>query len=185
MKKLFKLVVTILTIFVISCPAFTEQVWVNANCLNVRSSPAILNTNIIDRVSYGTELTKIKEVGAWTKIEYEEDVFAYVFSEYVQTEEIVRDATLYTAAQFQYLGVVYYNGWRWTWYSEKVLPGPGLNIPGRHVDGNGYVCDENDFLCIATYELAQGTIVDTPFGKKGKVYDTGCPYGTLDVYTSW
>ena len=71
------------------------------------------------------------------------------------------------------------------WYSQKVLPGGGLNIPGRHVDNNGYVCDENGFICLASGSLAKGTIVETPFGKKGKVYDCGCAANTLDVYTNF
>lgn len=92
---------------------------------------------------------------------------------------------LYTASDFRYAGVIYWNGYRWTWYSQQVLPGPGLNIPGRHVDANGYVCDGNDYICLASSTLSRGTVVNTPFGKQGKVYDSGCAAGTLDVYTNW
>jgi len=92
---------------------------------------------------------------------------------------------LYTASQFRSAGVVYWNGYRWTWYSQRVLPGPGLNIPGRHVDENGYVCDSNNYICLASSTLRRGTVVSTPFGKPGKVYDSGCAAGTLDVYTNF
>jgi hypothetical protein len=91
----------------------------------------------------------------------------------------------YTPADFMSAGVIYWSGWRWTWYSQNVLPGGGLRIPGRHVDDMGYVCDENDYICLAATSLSKGVIVDTPFGKQGKVYDSGCAYGTLDVYVSW
>ena len=39
-----------------------------------------------------------------------------------------------TPAEFRRAGVIYYNGYIVTYYSEKVLPGPGLKIPGRHSD---------------------------------------------------
>lgn len=94
-------------------------------------------------------------------------------------------SAIYSASYFRNAGVINWGGYRWTWYSQKVLPGPGLNIPGRHVDSNGYVCDENNYICLAATSLSKGTVVDTPFGKQGKVYDSGCPYGTLDVYTNF
>ena len=71
----------------------------------------------------------------------------------------------------------------YTWYSQRVLPGGGLNIPGRHVDEDGFVRDESGNLCIAARDLDKGTEVDTPFGK-AVVYDY-CPNGNLDIYTDW
>lgn len=91
----------------------------------------------------------------------------------------------YTPADFMSAGVIYWGGWRWTWYSQNVLPGGDLCIPGRHVEENGYVCDENNYICLAATSLSKGTIVDTPFGKQGKIYDSGCAYGTLDTYVAW
>lgn len=82
-------------------------------------------------------------------------------------------------------GVIYWGGYRYTYYSELVLPGYGLNIDGRHVDENGFVCDGNGYICVASSALVWGTIVDTPFGKQGKVYDSGCPYDTIDIYVHW
>ncbi len=84
---------------------------------------------------------------------------------------------------FHKMGVISDGNYNYTWYSENVLPGRGLNIPGRHSDGN-YVRDENGYLVLASSDLLRGTIVETPFGT-GKVYDTGCPHGVIDVYTSW
>lgn len=91
----------------------------------------------------------------------------------------------YTAGDLRFYGVIYAGSWRWTWYSQNVLPGGGLSIPGRHVDESGYVCDENDRICLASNDLAYGTVVETPFGKQGCVYDCGCDYGTLDVYVDF
>ena len=44
--------------------------------------------------------------------------------------------SLYSASEFMNTGVIHWNGWKWTWYSEKVLAGEGLNIPNRHTDSN-------------------------------------------------
>ena len=108
-----------------------------------------------------------------------------------EPEPVVEEAPVYdysgyySANDLMYNGVIYWGGYRWTWYSEKVLPGGGLQIPGRYVDESGYVCDENGYICLASSELGWGTVIDTPFGKSGCVYDSGCDSGTLDVYVSW
>lgn len=81
-------------------------------------------------------------------------------------------------------GVVYYNGHRETYYSQKVLPGNGLNIPGRYVAGDGTVRDADNYICVASSDLAKGTIVETSLGT-AKVYDSGCASGTIDIYTNW
>lgn len=90
---------------------------------------------------------------------------------------------VYTGDQFEYMGVIRYNNFRWTWYSEKVLPGTGLNIPGRYRDEQEFVCDEEDYICLASRDFPKGTVIDTPFGKQGKVYDYCPTRGTIDVYT--
>lgn len=101
------------------------------------------------------------------------------------TTAVTRSSATYSARQFKRLGIVRWGGRHWTWYSERVLPGRGLRIPGRHKDSNGYVCDGNGYICLASRDLARGTVISTPFGKKGKVYDY-CPIrGTVDVYVGW
>lgn len=81
-------------------------------------------------------------------------------------------------------GVVYFNGHRETYYSQKVLPGGGLNIPGRHVAADGTIRDENGYICVASSDLPWGTLVETSLGM-GRVYDSGCASGTIDIYTNW
>lgn len=81
-------------------------------------------------------------------------------------------------------GVVYFNGHRETYYSQKVLPGGGLNIPGRHVAADGTIRDADGYICVASSDLAWGTLVETSLGM-GKVYDSGCASGTIDIYTNW
>lgn len=81
-------------------------------------------------------------------------------------------------------GVNYYKGHRETYYSQRVLPGGGLKIPGRHVAKDGTVRDADNYICVASSDYPKGTVVETSLGP-GKVYDTGCAKGTIDLYTDW
>lgn len=83
-------------------------------------------------------------------------------------------------------GALYFNGHKETYYSQNVLPGTSLRIPGRHVADDGTVRDGDGFICVAADPgyLARGSVVITSLGP-AKVYDTGCAYGTVDVYVNW
>ena len=81
-------------------------------------------------------------------------------------------------------GVVYFDGHRETYYSQRVLPGGGLQIPGRHVAADGTIRDKDNYICVASSDLPWGTVVNTSLGP-GKVYDSGCASGTIDIYTDW
>lgn len=82
---------------------------------------------------------------------------------------------------FLFQGVVYANGYKFTYYSQSVLPGGGLSIPGRHVNANGYVCDGDGYI-VAAGSLAMGSVVPTPFGASAKIYDRGTTGNHIDIY---
>ena len=90
-----------------------------------------------------------------------------------------------TVEDFQQAGVIDWNGWRYTYYSEQVLPGGGLDIPGRWSDGQ-FVRDENGYLCVASNEVPYGEMIETPFGT-AIVYDSigDGVVGIIDIYVSW
>lgn len=90
----------------------------------------------------------------------------------------------YSSDWFKQMGVVYDGGTRYTWYSQNVLPGGGLDIPGRHVDEDGYIADSRGRIAVASSDHPIGTELDTPFGP-ATVYDTGCASGTVDIYTDF
>lgn len=73
-----------------------------------------------------------------------------------------------------------------TWYSTNEAAGKNTawEIPGKHVADDGTIRDEDGFICVASSDHKHGTIVMTSVGP-GKVYDTGCSHGTIDVYTNW
>ena len=114
-----------------------------------------------------------------------DDEYGYIYSDYLSDDKMNIPDPIYEAHEFRTLGVVYYNNYRWTWYSQNVLPGGGLNIPGRHIDYNGFVCDEDDYICLASGKLNKGAVISTPFGKYGKVYDYCETWGTIDTYCAW
>ena len=99
----------------------------------------------------------------------------------------VGGAAIYSPNEFQNAGVINWGGYQWTYYSELILPDYGLDIPGRHTTSDGYVCDGDGYVVLAAdlSMLPRYSVVDTPFGYTGKVYDTGCAYGILDVYVGW
>ena len=84
-------------------------------------------------------------------------------------------------SQFMFDGVVYWGGYKFTYYSQSVLPGGGLSIPGRHVNADGFVSDGDGYIVLAG-SAPKGTVYDTPFGYKGKIYDRGTYGNHLDVY---
>ena len=94
----------------------------------------------------------------------------------------------YSGDEFRFEGRVVDGDHEYTWYSEDVLPGEGLDIPGRHVDDEGYVRDGDGNLCVASNGYSYGTVLDVPFGDgKAVVYDCCEDEGDelIDVYVSW
>ena len=73
-----------------------------------------------------------------------------------------------------------------TWYSTNEGCGQttAVPIPGKHVADDGTIRDEDGYICVASSDHKKHTIIMTSVGP-GKVYDTGCSHGTIDVYTNW
>lgn len=83
-------------------------------------------------------------------------------------------------------GAIYFNGHKETYYSQRVLPGYSLNIPGRHVADDGTIRDGNGYICVAANPsfMAKGSVLITSLGP-AKVYDSGCSHGIIDIYVNW
>lgn len=126
-----------------------------------------------------------KKGKTWSRVNYENQSL-YTKTKYLCSQNSPKK---YTRKKFKRAGRIHWRGKSWTWYTQRRLPGKGLKIPGRHVDKNGFVCDKNDYIVLASsigYKK-QKKILPTPFGKFGKVYDTNGTwnYGWRDVYTNW
>lgn len=112
-----------------------------------------------------------------------------------QKQSVVSSPTTGTidGSFFKKIGVINENGWRYTWYSSNVL---------HHYRTSEWTPDENGVYrdsagnvvvaCVAEVDedgdivryVNQGDTVPTPFGI-GKVYDSGCAAGTIDVYVNF
>lgn len=167
--------------------------------VNLRKGPS-LEDEIIKVLPINTEIKVYQTEDEWTKVIDEENIY-YIYSDYISTSkteipkpkvtsrggntnlrnvEQKSNSNILTKSK----GVNYFNGHKETWYSQKVLPGGGLNIPGRHVAADGTIRDEDNYICVASSDYPKGTIVETSLGT-GKVYDTGCASGVIDIYTNW
>lgn len=73
---------------------------------------------------------------------------------------------------FIYNGILYHNHRKFTYASQSVVPGRGLNIPGRHVE-DGFVVDKDNYIVLGARPEFRHKVYETPFGRKGKVYDAG------------
>nr|DAI79464.1 MAG TPA: hypothetical protein [Caudoviricetes sp.] len=163
-------------------------------CVDTLASTAEVST--IEATTQETQATTVEEISTTAAIteEVTEPVEDNSIEEY-EYEEVEEDSCEetfinyssgdYSPSDLEFSGRLYWGGWSWTWYSERILPGEGLSIPGRYTDENGFVCDENGYICLASGSLSKGTVVETPFGRSGKVYDCGCAADTLDIYVNW
>jgi len=144
---------------------------------NAINLPSIgTNKVLIDKaLNYSVEVNELQEVAVKQECELE-------------AIDLSCEKTI-TVSQFRKRGRVKYGKYEYTWYSEKVLPGGGLNIPGRKtevIDGQlSVVTDRDGYIVVASDDLSKQSIVNTPLGRKGKVYDCGPGHGIIDIYVSW
>lgn len=168
--------------------------------VNLREE-ASLNGEIIRVLLINTEIQVIPTEEEWTEVKENDNVY-YIATKYISKEKTKipepkvtsRGADSSTRINTtkknngnvltKSKGVNYFNGHKETWYSQKVLPGGGLKIPGRHVAADGTIRDKDNYICVASSDYKKGTIVETSLGT-GKVYDCGCASGTIDIYTNW
>lgn len=91
-------------------------------------------------------------------------------------------ASGYSGGSFAAQGVICWNGIRYTYYSSRVLY--HYRTPEWTAGADGIYRDSSGYVVVASNDYGQGSVVPTPFGS-GKVYDCGCPSGTIDVYVNF
>ena len=174
------LAVTLFAVLVLVLFAAVQSEAAELPCWEVDDRPAPFRVDV-PTLSFDVDFAEPEQ--EWAEPEYVEP---YV-------EEAYYEPTCYTQAyagdpdNFQMDGVVHEGGVTYTWYPQSVLPGGGLtelNENGRTVNGEGFVTDGDGYLAVASSDYPMGTHLDTPWGE-GVVYDTGCPSGTIDMYTDW
>ena len=86
------------------------------------------------------------------------------------------------SGSFKSQGVIYQNGIRYTYYSSNVLY--HYRTSEWNAGSDGIYRDSAGYIVVASSDHSQGSVVSTPFGA-GKVYDSGCASGTIDIYTNF
>ena len=56
-------------------------------------------------------------------------------------------------------GRIWYNGHTETYYSQKVLPGGGLAIPGRHIASDGTIRDADGYIVVGRIIISRRTVI--------------------------
>ena len=198
MKKnsIFAIFFIFLTAFIMPVQATTKKVTTD---LYVRQKPTI-ESNFIKVLPQGMIIETIEDGSDWDRVEAE-DCIGYVCNKYLAATEVsesevttddqetqvaVSAQKIYSKEEFIHQGVISWNGWNWTYYLLSMFPGStSTPVEGKHVNEDQFVCDGDGYIILASVDLPPYTIVETPFGYMGKVYDTGCPHGVLDVYTDF
>lgn len=196
----------------IRIPAVELITMYTTTTVNLRAQPS-LESEIIEVLYTNTPIQVVEPESEWTEVHKDNNVY-YISTKYIsktkvnikkirdtkvtsrgsntireKTETIERNSNTAVSTQkgnvlTKSKGVNYFNGHKETWYSQRVLPGKGLNIPGRHVAADGTIRDKDNYICVASSDYKKGTIVETSLGA-GKVYDCGCKSGIIDIYTDW
>lgn len=150
----------------------------------LRATPST-GKNVKLTVKQGTQVGLIWTNGKWSAVMYQKNCY-FIENAGLALQKPLK--AVYTGAYFRKAGAVWWNGRKYTWYSQRVLPDPknNLGIKGKHLDSQGFICDENDYIALGSNTANRGKIVPTPFGKYGKVYDAGY-VGTywFDCYVGW
>lgn len=180
-KRILIMMLVVVMLLPTSVQAKTANMYVTPAKAALRDKQ---NGKVVKKVKRNTKLNIVWSHSKWTKVNYKNRKL------YIKTKLLnpKRSPKKYTAAYFKRAGVIYWGGCQWTWYSQRILPGGGLRIPGRHVDKNGFVCDKDGYIVVAITRSARvkRLVVPTPFGKFGKCYDCGGGGAAWrDIYCNW
>lgn len=158
-------------------------VFVSQGCAT--TSPEELNTFDVKLVDYAhhedeqvdVEITETEETSEPSEEQVQQ-----------QVQQVTNDVQTYQqpstgSGNFMYDGVWYDDTYRYTWYSSNAAY--HYRTSEWTAGDDGIYRDSDGYVVVASSDLPEGSVVaDTPFGA-AKVYDCGCPSGTLDVYTNY
>lgn len=136
-----------------------------------------------------TNVTLIKS-GSKCTVKYKGGVYK-VHKKYLNTEGLTsaKKARKYIR-QLKRRNPVRWHGRKYTYYTSKRFPVHRLPVKGLHLDKNGMWCDKDGYIVLGSSRAnrAKRKVFATPFGKYGKVYDTGgvsTPGWLCDVAVNW
>ena len=145
---------------------------------------------VLKKVKRNTAVKLVYEGKKWAIVRYKKQKYSTI-KKYLNTERCPGKKK--AAEYIKYLhtrGPVTWHGRKYTYYTSRLLPIYKLPVPGLHLDSNGMWCDKYDYIVLGSSRAnkAARVIFATPFGKYGKVYDTGTastPSWLCDTATNW
>lgn len=111
-------------------------------------------------------------------VQYSEDVQQYDSADKPQEISVVPGPSNFKSA-----GVLYDSNWRYTYYSSRVLY--HYRTPEWSAGSDGIYRDSDGYVVVASSDLSEGSTFHSDIFGYCKVYDCGCPSGTIDVYVNF
>ena len=184
-----KVIITLLMIAMVTAPFSVEanSTKYATQTINLRNKAG---GKVLKKVKRNTPLQQIRAGNKWSIVKYKG-------KRYVTIKRYLNDEKLLSKAKSQYYidylrttAPVNWRGRKYTYYTSKILPINKLPVEGLHLDKNGMWCDRWDYIVLGSSRAnkASRAIIATPFGKYGKVYDTGTintPSWLCDTATNW
>lgn len=148
----------------------------------LRDYPRTFKTHIVS-VKQGTRVGLVWQNNKWSAVMHNKKCY---FVENAALLPYPPIRAVYSGAYFRRAGGLNWQGKHYTWYSMRVMP--GLRVPGKWVDSQGFVRDgDGYFVCGSSVaNKNKRVIVPTPFGGYAKCYDCGYVGNNhFDMYVNW
>lgn len=148
------------------------------------------NGKVLKKVKRNTKLRQIKEGKRWSIVRYDGERYV-TLKKYLHPESLnTKKGKEYYINYLRTKGPVHWRGRKYTYYTSRLCPIYKLPVPGLHLDKYGMWCDKWDYIVLGSSitNKVNRTIIATPFGKYGRVYDTGgysTPSWLCDTAVNW
>ena len=142
------------------------------------------------KVKRNTRVYLVREGKRWAVVKYKGDRYVtlkkYLNAENLPSKKRSKEYINYLRTR----GPVYWRGRKYTYYTSRLCPIYMLPVPGLHLDAEGIWCDIHDYIVIGSSvtNKVNRAVIATPFGKYGRVYDTGgysTPSSLCDTAVCW
>lgn len=145
---------------------------------------------VILKVKRNTGLRLIREGNTWAVVKYKGKRYA-TRKKYLNAERLPgKKKSQYYINYLRTKGPVYWRDRKYTYFTSRLCPIWMLPAPGLHIDKDGFWCDKWDYIVLGSSipNKKARKVIATPFGKFGRVYDTGgwsTPAWLCDTAVTW
>lgn len=184
MKKLIKGMIIVVAVLLLMASCRTSKAFAQTNKryatqkINLRQKA---NGKVLKQVKRNTKLKLIKEGKRWAVVKHKGEKYV-TLKKYLNDEKLPsKKRSKYYINYLRTKGPVYWHNRKYTYYTSRLCPIWLLPAPGLHLDKNGMWCDKWDYIVLGSSvtNKINRKVIATPFGKYGRVYDTG-GYSTPD-----